>query len=107
MDFIDLGLGVTVNDPAENGKFRVPTLRNVAITPPYMHNGVFKTLFQVMAFYNSRDVAPWPEPEVPENVNYDELGDLGLTNLEMEDIIAFLETLTDGWTPDEVPQEGD
>jgi cytochrome c peroxidase len=95
--YVDLGLGITVNDPAENGKFRVPTLRNIAITPPYMHNGVFKTLFSVMAFYNTRDVADWPEPEVPENVNMDELGNLGLTNQELEDIVAFLNTLTDGW----------
>jgi len=95
--FVDLGLGKTVNDPAENGKFRVPTLRNVAVTPPYMHNGVFKTLFQVMAFYNTRDVADWPAPEVAENVNMEELGKLGLTNQELEDMVAFLRTLTDGW----------
>ncbi|MBL7113560.1 MAG: c-type cytochrome, partial [Bacteroidales bacterium] len=98
-DFIDLGLGITVNDPAENGKFRVPTLRNIAITPPYLHNGVFKSLFEVVAFYNTRDIAPWPPPEVAENVNDEELGDLGLTNQEMEDIVAFLLTLTDGWEP--------
>jgi len=49
-DYVDLGLGITVNDPGENGKFRVPTLRNVAITSPYMHNGVFKNLFTVLAF---------------------------------------------------------
>ena len=75
----------------------MPTLRNVAVTAPYMHNGVFKTLFQVAAFYNSRDIAPWPEPEVAENVNTDELGDLGLTNQELEDLVAFLRTLTDGF----------
>jgi cytochrome c peroxidase len=98
-DFIDLGLGVTVNDPAENGKFRVPTLRNIALTPPYMHNGIFKTLYQVIAFYNTRDVGPWPPPEVAENVNEEEMGDLGLTNQEIEDIAAFLMTLTDGWEP--------
>ena len=98
-DFVDLGLGLTVKDKAENGKFRVPTLRNVAITPPYLHNGVFKTLFQVVSFYNSRDILPWPESEVAENVNYDEMGDLGLTTQEMEDIVAFLHTLTDGWIP--------
>jgi cytochrome c peroxidase len=95
--FVDLGLGVTVGDPAENGKFRVPTLRNIALTTPYLHNGVFKTLFQVVAFYNTRDVVEWPAPEVPENVNTDELGDLGLTNGEMEDLVAFMLTLTDGW----------
>ena len=97
-DFIDLGLAITVNDPAEKGKFRVPTLRNVAITSPYMHNGIFKSLYEVVAFYNTRDLGPWPPPEVPENINYEELGDLKLSNQEIEDIVAFLETLTDGWT---------
>jgi cytochrome c peroxidase len=96
-DYVDLGLAITVNDPSENGKFRVPTLRNVALTPPYMHNGVFKTLFEVVAFYNTRDVGPWSPPEVPENVNDEELGDLGLSNQEVEDIVAFLLTLSDGW----------
>lgn len=95
--FVDLGLGVTVKDPAENGKFRVPTLRNVALTDPYLHNGIFKTLFTVVAFYNTRDVGPWPEPEVKQNVNTDEMGDLRLGNQEVEDIVAFLNTLTDGW----------
>jgi len=99
-EYIDLGLAATVDDPAENGKFRVPTLRNVALTSPYLHNGVFKTLFQTISFYNTRDVASWPDPEVAENVNFDELGNLGLTNQEMEDLVAFLHTLTDGWMPD-------
>jgi len=84
-EFVDLGLGSTVKDVAENGKFRVPTLRNVGVTSPYLHNGVFKTLFQVVSFYNSRDIQHWPEPEVAENVNYDEMGDLGLSNQEIED----------------------
>ena len=97
MEFRDQGLGGFLNDPRENGKFRVPTLRNVAVTQPYLHNGVFKTLYQVVAFYNTRDVAPWPEPEVTENLNTDEMGNLGLTNQEVEDIVAFLETLTDGY----------
>ncbi len=95
--FVDLGLGKIVNDPAQNGKFRVPTLRNVAVTAPYMHNGVFKTLFNAVAFYNTRDVTEWPAPEVAENVNREELGKLGLTNQELEDLVAFLRTLTDGW----------
>jgi cytochrome c peroxidase len=64
-----------------------------------MHNGIFKTLFQVAAFYNTRDVAPWPAPEVPENVNFEEMGNLKLTNQELEDLVAFLNTLTDGWDP--------
>lgn len=96
-DFVDLGLGITVNDPAQNGKFRVPTLRNVELTSPYMHNGVFKTLFSVVAFYNTRDVAEWPAPEVSENVNKEELGNLKLSNQELEDLVAFLKTLNDRW----------
>lgn len=88
-----------MKDPTQNGKFRVPTLRNVAVTSPYMHNGVFKTLFQVVAFYNSRDVARWPAPEVGQNVNRNELGNLQLTNQEMEDLVAFMKTLTDEGRP--------
>lgn len=99
--FVDLGLGATVDDSLQNGKFRTPTLRNVAITSPYMHNGIFKTIFQVLAFYNTRDIAPWPEPEVKENLNREEMGNLKLTNVELEDLAAFLETLTDGWNPGE------
>jgi cytochrome c peroxidase len=97
VDYVDLGLGAIVHDPEQNGKFRVPTLRNVALTAPYMHNGVFKTLYQVVQFYNTRDVTDWPAPEVAENVNRDELGDLGLTIQEVEAIVAFLKTLSDGY----------
>ena len=97
-NYRDPGLAETLGDPSELGKFRVPTLRNVAITPPYLHNGVFKTLYQVVAFYNTRDVAPWQEPETLANLNVDEMGNLGLTNQEVEDIVAFLKTLTDGWS---------
>ena len=97
LEWTDLGLGAVVNKPDENGKFRVPTLRNVADTAPYMHNGLFKTLHQVVAFYNTRDVAGWPPPEVAANVNRSELGDLRLSELEILDIVAFLGTLSDGY----------
>lgn len=97
VDFVDLGLGGVLNKPEENGKFKVPSLRNIAITGPYFHNGCFKTLRQVVVFYNTRDVGPWPAPEVNANVNKDELGDLGLTEQETDDIVAFLHTLTDGY----------
>lgn len=96
-DYVDVGLGAVVEDPEWNGFFRVPTLRNVAVTGPYMHNGVFESLYQVVSFYNSRDVGPWPDPEVAPNVNSDELGDLGLTPEEMEAIVAYVRTLTDGY----------
>jgi len=96
--FVDLGLGKTVAKHNENGKFRVPSLRNVAVTAPYMHNGVFKTLKEVVDFYNTRDVdKKWGAPEVATNVNKDELGDLKLTEQEVEDLVAFMETLTDGY----------
>jgi cytochrome c peroxidase len=95
--YIDRGLGAVINKQSEMGKFKVPSLRNIAITAPYMHNGVFNTLQEVMAFYNTRDVGPWPAPEVAANVNRDELGDLKLTQQEIDDIVAFLHTLTDDW----------
>ena len=101
INFIDLGLGGVLEKPSEIGKFKVPSLRNVAKTGPYFHNGFFKNLRQVVVFYNTRDVGPWPPPEVGVNVNRDELGDLGLTEQEIDDIVAFLHTLTDGYTLNE------
>lgn len=53
------------------------------------------SLKEIVNFYNTRDVGNWPPPEVPENVNTDELGNLGLTGQEEDDIVAFLLTLTD------------
>lgn len=98
--YVDRGLGVPTGDPARDGKFKVPTLRNIARTGPYMHNGVFETLEEVVDFYNSRDTGDWPAPEVDANVNREELGDLGLTEQEMADLVAFLHTLTDADPPD-------
>ena len=95
--FVDLGLGGVLNKPEEYGKFRVPTLRNISTTGPYMHNGLFSTLREVVLFYSTRDVGPWPSPEVHQNVNREELGNLGLTAREIDDIVAFMETLTDGY----------
>ncbi|MDX2003390.1 MAG: cytochrome c peroxidase [Chitinophagales bacterium] len=95
----DLGLGAFVKKDSENGKFRVPTLRNVAVTPPYLHNGIFNTLEEVVRFYNERDHGKFGEPEVAENVNQEELGDLKLTEQEVQDIVAFMKTLTDGYQP--------
>jgi cytochrome c peroxidase len=90
---------------AELGKHKVPTLRNVAKAPSsgfvkaYGHNGYFKNLEDVVHFYNTRDVEPWPAPEVPLNVNREELGNLGLTPDEEAAIVAFMRTLTDGYSP--------
>lgn len=93
-NFADAGLGATKRNAEFNGQFRVPGLRNVALTAPYGHNGFFKTLEEVMEFYNSRDHGKFA-PEFKEGVNTEELGDLGLTQAEMRAIIAFLNTLTD------------
>ncbi|RZU38268.1 cytochrome c peroxidase [Fluviicoccus keumensis] len=94
----------TGGSPALRGKFRVPTLRNVAITAPYMHNGVFRDLRTVLEFYNTRDTDPsrWQAigaTEVPDTVNRSELGDLRLNDRELSALEAFLRTLTDGYTP--------
>jgi cytochrome c peroxidase len=112
-DWIDPGLGgflaKTVDYAsyaADNmGKHKVPTLRNVDKRPypefvkAYGHNGYFKSLEEIVHFYNTRDVEEWPAPEVPDNVNTDGLGNLGLTAAEEAAIVAFMKTLTDGYTP--------
>jgi cytochrome c peroxidase len=85
------------------GKHKVPTLRNVALAPrpgfikAYMHNGVFKSLKDVVHFYNTRDVASakWPAPEVRVNINVDEMGNLELTPEEEDAVVAFMQTLSD------------
>lgn len=124
-NYVDYGLGgylknrgepASVYEP-ELGKMKVPTLRNVNKKPSrdsikaYTHNGYFKSLKGLVHFYNTRDVKPvcpglytesealaadcWPSPEVAENVNTTELGNLGLTDEEENAIVAFLNTLTD------------
>lgn len=108
--FVDRGLleHPAVNDPAEAGKFKVPTLRNVAVTGPYMHNGVFSDLRTVMAFYNkynSRSAKrqinpetgkPWDEPEVADNLSLEELKTgPALDDRRVDALVAFMKTLTD------------
>lgn len=92
---------------AEWGKQKVPTLRNVDLRPDkkfvkaYSHNGYFKSLEEIVHFYNTRDVpgAGWPAPEVAVNVNTTEVGNLGLNRGEELAIVAFLKTLSDGYVP--------
>jgi cytochrome c peroxidase len=100
------------------GKFKTPTLRNVDKRPrpdfvkAYMHNGYLKSLKEVVHFYNTRDVLPrcqagdpgekltcWPAPEYPGTMNRRQLGNLGLTGKQEDQIVAFLKTLTDGYAP--------
>ena len=88
---------------ANMGKHRTPTLRNVDKRPSpgfvkaYMHNGYFKTLEDIVHFYNTRDVAGagWAAPEVAANLNRTEMGNLGLTPAEEKAIVEFMKTLTD------------
>jgi cytochrome c peroxidase len=109
--WVDTGLGgflETVDKyrayaAANYGKHRTPTLRNVDKRPSpgfvkaFMHNGYFKSLKDVVHFYNTRDVAGagWPAPEVAANVNKTEMGDLGLTGAEEDAIVDLMKTLTD------------
>lgn len=125
-DFHDLGLcGPERNDLGSHrelcGAFKVPSLRNVARTPPYFHNGAFRELREVVDFYARRDVEPqafYPDgpggtakfDDLPkslhgaintEEVPYDRKpGDQpALTPVEIDEIVAFLKTLDDGDRP--------
>ncbi|MCG3717938.1 cytochrome-c peroxidase [Aliarcobacter butzleri] len=104
---IDEGLlaNSNVSDVAQKGKHKVPTLRNVAVTGPYMHNGVFKDLKTVVEFYdkyNNKDRnidpetnKPWDEPEVKDNISLQELKANKLTDRKVEALVAFMKLLTD------------
>ena len=103
----------------EWGKQKVPTLRNVDLRPSkkfvkaYGHNGYFKSLEEIVHFYNTRDVLAgcdsltkakpgkncWPAPEVAVNINITEMGNLGLNHGEELAIVAFMRTLSDGYVP--------
>ena len=102
---IDYGLGgrediAAVDANGEQlGKFRVMSLRNIAITPPYGHNGYFASLEQIVHFFNTRDSGEWPAPEVTRNLNTQHMGNLGLSAQEEAALVAFLNTLTDGYGP--------
>lgn len=86
----DRGRGKITNNPTDDGQFKVPTLRNVGVTAPYMHNGMFKTLREVIAYYNE------PDKIVPGQKGRDaSIVPLQLTPGELEDLEHFLLTLTD------------
>jgi cytochrome c peroxidase len=125
--FVDLGVGGFLRSPENgndawrslasnfDGRFRTVTVRNVDKRPypgfvkAYGDNGYFKSLKEFVHFYNTRDVLPhcaagspgegvtcWPPPEVPRNINTT-CCDLGLTDQQEDDLVAFLRTLTDGY----------
>lgn len=102
----DLGLyqNPMAQEETSKGKFKTSTLRNVAVTGPYMHNGVFKELRTVIEFYdhfnnptrkiNPETGKPWREPEVSDNLA-PELTTKILTDRKVDALVAFLKILTD------------
>jgi len=109
-DHLDYGLleNPQVDDPAQAGKFKTPTLRNVAMTAPYMHNGVFPDLETVVRFYNkfnvrgpARDInpdtgEPWGAPEIADNIDWEKLESApALDERRIKALVAFMRMLTD------------
>jgi len=85
---LDMGLYYQTKNPKDIGKFRTPSLRELKYTAPYMHNGIFYTLDEVVEFYNKGGGdAKWPN-KTPL------LKPLGLTDQEKKDLVAFLEALS-------------
>jgi len=94
--YTDNGLASITGNPADNGKFKVPSLRNIAVTAPYMHDGRFQSLREVIDHYNNGiknhpNLDPLLRISAPDGAPIS----LNLTEVEIDDIIAFLNTLTD------------
>lgn len=87
-DFPDKGRGAVTGKRSDNGKFRAPTLRNIELTAPYMHDGRFQTLEEVIEHYNSGG-------HFIDNVNAQSIQPLHLSEYDKKALIAFLKTLTD------------
>jgi cytochrome c peroxidase len=91
---------------AENyGRFKTPTLRNVGKMQRFMHNGSMSSLEEIVHFYNTRDVlgegwngVPWAAPEYPFNMDFHGVGGLNLTARQEAALVAFMKTLSDGYT---------
>lgn len=95
--FEDEGRARVTNNPADAGKFKVPSLRNVALTAPYMHDGRFRTLEDVVEHYSSGIVSS--STLAPSLANHAQQGGLQLSNQQKEDLIDFLRALTDDDLP--------
>lgn len=97
---LDVGLAATTGEQAHKGMFKTPSLRNIAVTAPYMHDGRFQTLEQVLEHYNGgikRSETLSPLILEADNIPKTQLDSisLNLTEEEEQAIIAFLHTLTD------------
>jgi cytochrome c peroxidase len=89
--FSDQGLAAVTGNAADQGKFLTPTLRNITLTAPYMHDGRFKTLEEVIEHYNSGGKPSTTIDPLMKNVGKG----LNLTQKEKADLLAFLRALTD------------
>jgi len=92
LNFTDKGFGSVTGKDQDNGKFKIPALRNVGVTAPYMHDGRFATLEEVLDFYSSGIQLNSPNLDVNILAHG---AQLNLTEQQKSDIIAFLHTLTD------------
>ncbi|MBI3237651.1 MAG: cytochrome-c peroxidase [Flavobacteriia bacterium] len=95
--YADQGLGTLTGDPQDNGKFKVPSLRNIAVSGPYMHDGRFKTLEEVVEHYNSGIKA---HPNLDDRLAADGMTGgppkrYNMTDYQKKSLVAFLKTLTD------------
>jgi len=92
MEYTDKGLAELTGNSADVGVFKSPSLRNIALTGPYMHNGRFNTLKEVVDFYSDQVK---PHPNLHPRMMHDGDQNLHLTATQKQDLIAFLHTLTD------------
>ena len=93
----DIGLESITGNTGDKGRFKTPNLRNIALTAPYMHDGRFQTLEQVLDHYNGTDLFSRPnvDPLIPAGKNTAGGTSLGMTDSEKAAIITFLKMLTD------------
>jgi len=94
----DTGRMEHTGNPDDMFAFRTPSLRNVELTPPYMHDGVMHTLDEVVRFYNDGAQPRRTEPECETRMDARLLEPLGLTEDEIRAVVSFLEALTDPGT---------
>jgi cytochrome c peroxidase len=92
--YVDRGVGAITGNPPDNGKFKVPSLRNIELTAPYMHDGRFSTLEEVVDFYSS-GVVDNPNLSPPLRNPNGTVRRLNLTTVQKAALVAFLKTLTD------------
>ena len=90
--FADLGYGDITKNPLDNGKFKTPSLRNIVFTAPYMHDGRFETLEEVIDFYSEE--VKW-SPTIDPLMKKVNQGGIKLTNQQKQNLVAFIKTLTD------------